>query len=232
MADVSFLKSTEGIWGVPKCCGRSFLVLSQLLRPCRHGQNVESRRPAQQQRIVLQAQPDNARQVRLHSGQQFAACLASPVEARNAFRAMFVNSRRLTGYHAEQFAKVRHQTTPDLRRDPQAIKQRNKLLRCRTSVSCTSLPSRLIQKPHSTVPSLKELSQPPSSKRHPRSKRGNYIIRSKPANNVSGFSAIPPAGQPSQGPRLCSDSTTASTTRYHSADFAPLTASLCCSRCG
>ena len=31
---------------------------------------------------------------------------------------MFVNSPRLTGHHAEQFAEILHQTTPDLCRDP------------------------------------------------------------------------------------------------------------------
>ena len=34
---------------------------------------------------------------------------------------MFVDSLRLTGHYAEQSAEILHETTPDLRRDPQEL---------------------------------------------------------------------------------------------------------------
>ncbi len=58
---------------------------------------------------------------------------------------MIVNSLRLTGHHAEQSAEILHKTTPELRRDPQAIEQRSKLFQRRTSLARSSLPSRPVQ---------------------------------------------------------------------------------------
>ena len=83
--------------------------------------------------------------VGLHSRQQLAGFLASAVAAGTGLRAMLVDSLRLTGDHAEQFAEILHETTPDLRRNCQSVKQRSKLLRCRTSLTRTSLPSRPVQ---------------------------------------------------------------------------------------
>ena len=50
----------------------------------------------------------------LHRRQQLASFAASTITARSALRAMFVNSRRLTGDHAEQPAEIFHKTTPNL----------------------------------------------------------------------------------------------------------------------
>ncbi len=50
----------------------------------------------------------------LHRRQQLASFSASTITARSALRAMFVNSRRLTGDHAEQPAEIFHKTTPNL----------------------------------------------------------------------------------------------------------------------
>lgn len=77
--------------------------------------------------------------------QQLTCFPASPVSARTVLRTMFVNSLRLPGHHAEQSAEILHKTTPDLCRDAKAIKQRSKLLRCGSSLSRTSLPSRPVQ---------------------------------------------------------------------------------------
>ena len=87
----------------------------------------------------------DARLVGLHRRQQLAGFLASAIPARTALRAMLVDSLRLTGDHAEQFAEIFHETTPDLRRDPKSIKQRSKLLRCRTSLARTSLARRPVE---------------------------------------------------------------------------------------
>ena len=51
----------------------------------------------------------------LHRRQQLAGFVAGAVAARIGLRTMLVNSLRLTGDHAEQFAEILHKTTPDLR---------------------------------------------------------------------------------------------------------------------
>ena len=88
---------------------------------------------------------ENTQRVGLNLCQQLAGFLASPVAARMGLRAMFVDSLRLAGHHAEQLAKVLHKATPDLRRDPQSVKQGCKLFRCRTSLPRTSLSSCPVQ---------------------------------------------------------------------------------------
>ena len=82
---------------------------------------------------------------RLNRRQQLTGFLPSAVAARTAFRTMFVDSLRLAGHYAEQSAEILHEPTPDLRRDPQAIDQRSKLFRRRTSLARSSLPSRPVQ---------------------------------------------------------------------------------------
>ena len=81
----------------------------------------------------------------LRRSQQLTHFLAGTVAAGIRLRAMLVDSLRLTGNDAEQFAEILHKTTPDLSRDSQPIKQWSELFRRRTSLARMCLLNRPVQ---------------------------------------------------------------------------------------
>ena len=139
----------HGRHGIFLCRGDRFASIEMAAESnsaCQRSSEPHSMKPEQRRTLgslgYCQFRPGGDR---LHRRQQLTGFLASPVAARTAFRTMFVDSLRLTGNYAEQTTEIFHKPTPDLRRDPQAIKQRSKLFRRRTSLARSSLPSRPVQ---------------------------------------------------------------------------------------